>query len=192
MMNTTLALDIRRHRSNQAPAGAGFPPSVMDLLDAARQALDLDHVAAGGLISRAAALLRAGEPADGPATGRLAPWQVRRLEAHIDANLEGRISIDDLAAVARLSASYLTRAFKRSFGASPHVYVTRRRMERAEAMMLTTDESLCQVALACGLSCQAHFSRVFLRHSGMSPGAWRRRYRAGPVAADCGRPGAHA
>ena len=161
---------------------------VMRLLEAAGAALEQDRVAAGSLISRAVGLLRDGERAAGqrrpePATGGLAPWQVRRLEAHIDAHLEDRIAVGDLAPIVRLSVGHLSRAFKRSFGTAPHAYIIRRRVERAQELMLSTDEPLCQIALACGLANQAHFSRLFQRHVGTSPGAWRRQHRSRPPAA---------
>jgi transcriptional regulator GlxA family with amidase domain len=59
-------------------------------------------------------------------------------------------------------------------GDSPHGYVMRRRMERAQGLMLSTDASLAQIAADCGLADQAHFSKVFRRFAGESPAAWRR------------------
>ena len=49
-----------------------------------------------------------------------------------------------------------------------------RRVELVCTMMTTTREPLSQVALACGLSDQAHLCKVFRRTIGMSPSAWRR------------------
>ena len=83
-------------------------------------------------------------------------------------------SVDDLAALVELSSFHFCRAFRDSFGDSPHAYVTRRRIERAQGLMLTTDNSLSQVAMDCGLADQAHFNRLFRRFVGESPGAWRR------------------
>jgi transcriptional regulator GlxA family with amidase domain len=50
----------------------------------------------------------------------------------------------------------------------------RRRVERAQGMMLTTSAPLAQIAAQCGLADQAHFNRIFRRFVGDSPGAWRR------------------
>ena len=74
----------------------------------------------------------------------------------------------------RLSSSYFSRAFKVSFGCSPHSYILRRRIERAKFLMQGGDEPLAQVALECGLSDQAHLSRIFRRYVGCTPSRWRR------------------
>jgi len=104
----------------------------------------------------------------------LAPWQVRRVSAHIEANLDSTIRNSELAAVARLSVFHFTVAFRGSMGDSPQQYIIRRRMERAQGLMLTTDASLSDIAATCGLADQAHFTRLFRKFVGESPGAWRR------------------
>jgi transcriptional regulator GlxA family with amidase domain len=104
----------------------------------------------------------------------LAPWQVRRVLAHIDANLSTPIRNEDLAAVARLSTSHFNVAFRNSVGESPHEYVIRRRVERAQGLMLSTDKPLSDIAAECGLADQPHLTRLFRRIVGESPAAWRR------------------
>jgi AraC family transcriptional regulator len=106
--------------------------------------------------------------------GGLAPWQIRRLTTHIEANLDTVLRTRDLSALVRLSPFHFCRAFRDSLGDSPHGYVMRRRMERAQGLMLSTDASLGQIAADCGLADQAHFSKLFRRFAGESPGAWRR------------------
>ncbi len=108
------------------------------------------------------------------ASGGLAPWQIRTINTHIDANLDHEITVRDLAAAARLSASHFGRAFKKSFGRSPHAYLIAERLERARRLMLATAEPLAQIALAVGLADQSHLSRLFRKHMGQSPYAWRR------------------
>lgn len=115
---------------------------------------------------------------DAGARGGLAPWQARRVRDHVEARLGGVVRVEDFAAVAGLSPRYFSRAFKVSFGVTPHAYVTWRRIERAKALMLQTDEGLSQIALACGLADQAHLSRLFRQGVGMSPSVWRRAKRA--------------
>ena len=106
--------------------------------------------------------------------GGLAPWQVRSVTTYIDANLSAPLSCEELARLARLSVSYFARAFKCTFGYSPHVFLMRRRMERAQGLMLKTNTSLAQIALDCGFADQAHLSRIFLRFTGERPASWRR------------------
>jgi AraC family transcriptional regulator len=104
----------------------------------------------------------------------LAPWQVRAVLAHIEANLALSIRNKDLAMVAGLSEFHFNVAFRRSTGRSPHVYVVRRRMELAQGLMLSTAKSLSEIAAECGFADQPHFTRLFRRVVGESPAAWRR------------------
>jgi AraC-like DNA-binding protein len=111
----------------------------------------------------------------------LAPWQIRSVKAHIDANLDKQLRLADLAAITRLSTSYFSIAFRRSFGVSLGRYLAHQRVERAQTLMLSTDTSLSQIALACGFCDQAHLSRQFRQAVGTTPKAWRREHRIGPV-----------
>jgi AraC-like DNA-binding protein len=158
---------------------------VVKLLDDAESALVTDRATAKACITRASALLQAEggrqkQNSDGPSgtvtRGGLASWQIRRVTAYIEANLMAAIRLKDFTEITRLSTSHFARAFKASLGESVHGYIIRRRMERAQELMLTTNESLCQIALTCGLSDQAHFSRVFRRVVGVSPNVWRRQW----------------
>jgi AraC-like DNA-binding protein len=157
---------------------------VVKLLDDAGRSLGADSAAAIEYIARASALLQAErdrlEPAAGGASvfthGGLAPWRTRRVIAHIDESLATTIRLKDLARIAQLSPSHFARAFKASFKEAPAAFVARRRVARAQELMLTTDQSLCQISLACGLCDQAHFSRLFNRVVGMSPNLWRRQW----------------
>ena len=108
------------------------------------------------------------------APGSLAPWQVKRLRIHIQANIGQRLAIEDLARVANLSASHFSRAFKRSFGESVHRYVMCKRVELAQGLMLGTSEELSRIALTCGMSDQSHLTRWFRRVVGETPASWRR------------------
>ena len=104
----------------------------------------------------------------------LAPWQVKRFTTYVTENLDRPIRIYELAQVARLTSSYFSRAFKATFGMPVQDYIAIRRMNLACVLMLTTNDSLCQIALTCGLSDQAQFSRVFSKMFGQPPGVWRR------------------
>ncbi len=108
------------------------------------------------------------------ARGGLAPWQIRKVRMHLESNLSAKISTQDLASIAGLSPFHFSRAFRESFGDSPHRYLLRRRIEHSQGLMLTTKASLADIALECGLVDQAHFGKLFRRLVGESPGVWRR------------------
>jgi AraC family transcriptional regulator len=108
------------------------------------------------------------------ASGGLAPWQIRRVSLHIEEHLEQTILCEDLARLVRLSLSHFMRTFRDSFGIPPHTYIMKRRMERAQGLMLTTDTALGHIALECGFADQSHLSRLFQKLVGESPAAWRR------------------
>jgi AraC family transcriptional regulator len=116
--------------------------------------------------------------------GGLAPWQVRTLTTYIDANLNASLSCEVLARLANLSVSHFARAFKRSFGYSPHVFLLRRRMVRAQGLMLNSNAPLAQIAIECGFADQAHLSRLFLQFTGESPASWRRARAIGAAISD--------
>ncbi len=116
------------------------------------------------------------------ASGGLKAWQVDRVLAYIETHIETSLLATELAALARLSGSYFFRAFKISFGQSPHAYILSRRVACAKRLMMSADPpSLAEIALCCGLADQAHLSRVFRRLVGETPGAWRRKYRVPAV-----------
>jgi AraC-like DNA-binding protein len=105
--------------------------------------------------------------------GGFAAWQSRRLAAHVDANLAGKIVIKDLAASLGISVGHFCRAFKRTFGMPARIWIRHRRIELAQGFMLTTGASLSEIALSCGMSDQSHFSRSFRRIVGEAPSSWR-------------------
>jgi AraC family transcriptional regulator len=117
-----------------------------------------------------------------PATrSGLTAWQRRRVCAHIDANLGVGIRIKELAQLLGFSHSHFCRTFRLSFGVPPHLYVTRRRVEFAQNLMLTTPAKLSEIALTCGMSDQSHFTRAFRRIVGDTPHAWRRHQLTGTL-----------
>jgi AraC family transcriptional regulator len=106
--------------------------------------------------------------------GGLAPWQVRKLMTYIESNIDSAMATAELADLVKLSPFHFCRVFRESFCVSPHAYLMRRRIERAQGLMLSTSTPLGQIAVECGLSDQAHFNKLFLRYVGETPGAWRR------------------
>jgi AraC-like DNA-binding protein len=104
----------------------------------------------------------------------LAPWQKRKLQSSIEEGLDRALPVEALAKLVSLSPSYFSGVFKTTFGDPPHSYITRRRVEQARTLIMTTSQSLSQIAFACGFVDQAHLGRNFRQVTGMTPGAWRR------------------
>ena len=158
----------------------GIANSLVQLLEAAKRDLEHDREAAKALLVKASSILqseidrRSGANESG--TGGLAGWQIARVRAFIDKNLDRNIHTKDLSAVARRSAAHFARSFKRTFGESPHAYVMRMRLEKACHLMMTSSESLSQVALSVGFADQSHFCKRFKQAFGESPSNWRREY----------------
>ena len=109
--------------------------------------------------------------------GSLAAWQVNRTLLHIETSLEATLTASELAAIAHLSVSHFSRAFRVSFGQPPHTYVMARRIEKAKLLILSGERlTLAEIALSCGLADQAHLCRMFRKLVGVTPAAWRRRH----------------
>lgn len=112
-----------------------------------------------------------------PARGGLAPWVERRCLELMRARLSDDISLDDLAAEARLSPYHFARMFKQSLGVPPRVYLTRLRVERACELLEHTDLPVTQIALEVGYASNQVLARVFLKYQRMSPTDYRRAVR---------------
>lgn len=109
-----------------------------------------------------------------PTRGGLAPWQLRAVCGYVEVHLSSNVRVNALASLVRLSTSHFCRAFKVSTGETAHTYVMRRRLARAQMLMLGSEDGLGQIAAACGLSDQAHLTRLFRRWLGQTPYNWRR------------------
>jgi len=91
------------------------------------------------------------------------------------------LAVADLAAAARLSPAHFSRELRRVFGESPHQYLMTRRLERAAALLRTTDRSVADICLSVGLEGVGSFTTSFRRMFGLSPTAYRASF---PPAAD--------
>ena len=106
--------------------------------------------------------------------GGLGICRMEKVVKFIDASLDQRISISELATLVGLSSSQFQRAFKESFGEAVHMYLVKQRVERAKSMFLTSQTNSAEVALACGFADQSHMTRMFKRIVGEAPNTWRR------------------
>ena len=93
-----------------------------------------------------------------------------------DGRYAQKVSVADMAREAGLSSAHFSREFKRVFGESPHQYLMTRRLERAAALLRSTDWSVARICYSVGLSGVGSFTTSFGRMFGLSPTAYRARY----------------
>jgi len=101
-----------------------------------------------------------------------------------DARYAEEIGVEYMARAAGLSRAHFSREFKRAFGESPHAYLLTRRLERAAALLRTTDRSVSDVCFSVGLRSLGSFTTSFTRTYGLSPAAYRDSF---PPAAELAR-----
>jgi AraC-like DNA-binding protein len=90
-----------------------------------------------------------------------------------DARYAEPLTVDDMARAAGLSRAHFSREFRRAFGEPPHAYLLTRRLERAAALLRTTDRSVADVCLSVGLRSVGSFTSSFTRTFARSPTAYR-------------------
>jgi AraC-like DNA-binding protein len=90
-----------------------------------------------------------------------------------DARFSEPLDVADLARAAGLSPAHFSREFRKTFGESPHAYLLTRRLERAAAMLRSTDRSVADICMAVGLSSVGSFTTSFTRQFGRTPTAYR-------------------
>ena len=90
-----------------------------------------------------------------------------------DARYREPLDVPALARAARLSPAHFSREFRRAFGETPHQYLLTRRLERAAALLRTTDKPIAQICLAVGLRSLGSFTTSFGWAFGLSPAAYR-------------------
>jgi AraC family transcriptional regulator len=110
--------------------------------------------------------------------GALPRARLRAVVEYIEENLDASPTLEQMAAVARLSPNYFASQFQRATGMAPHQYVIARRVERARQLMQGGAElSLAEVAAHAGFSDQSQFCQHFKRLAGVTPGQFRTRIR---------------
>ena len=106
--------------------------------------------------------------------GGLAGGALRRVRAYIDDHIGEHISLDELACQAGVSRFHFARQFRLSTGESPMGYLRRVRIERSKSILQTRNATIAEVAVRLGFSDQSHFTRIFGRIVGVSPGSFAR------------------
>ena len=98
---------------------------------------------------------------------------LRLVFEYIDNNLNGDLSLDVLATLCRQSPNYLSAQFYQATGIRPIAYITKKRIEAAQHLLLKRSNHVKHVAYQSGFSSPAYFSRAFKKHMGVSPETYR-------------------
>jgi AraC family transcriptional regulator len=105
----------------------------------------------------------------------MTPRRLRLVDEFIEARLDSKVTIQELAGALGLSAGFFSRAFKSAVGKAPHDYIVDCRISRARRLLVGTELDLTTIALASGFASHAHMTTTFRSRLGISPGALRRR-----------------
>lgn len=110
--------------------------------------------------------------------GGLSALELSRSMEFADANLSYPLALDVWGSVVNMSASEFGRRFQKSIGKSPYAWLLERRIDQSKLLLADRTLTLAEVSLRVGFCSQSHYSSVFRRHVGGSPGRWRRELRA--------------
>jgi AraC family transcriptional regulator len=135
--------------------------------------LPCEHLV-GMLAERVVSILN-GEHHERREASWMTPRRLRLVDEIIEAGLDRKLTVHDLAAGLGLSAGFFSRAFKAAIGKTPHDYITDRRVARARELLRTLDLDLTAVAHAAGFASHAHMTTVVRERLGLTPSSIRQR-----------------
>ena len=132
-----------------------------------------------GLVLEMLALASRQEYLDRTARGRTVPPWLARTRDVLHERFRDPPPLGDLAREAGIHPDHLARAFRTRFGVPVGTYVRRLRLEWAMSRLDGTADPIGRIALGAGFADQSHFTRVFKRHTGLTPGEYRRAFKPG-------------
>jgi len=114
--------------------------------------------------------------------GGLSGHRLKQVLAFIEEQLAEDLSLDQIAAVAGLSASHVKTLFRKAMGMPVHQYVIQRRVERAKTLLMQDRLTITEIALAVGFAHQSHMARHMRRFLGVAPRGMKRLLAESPAA----------
>ncbi len=128
-----------------------------------------------GLGAKGSAVHCAGQAVSPPADVDTLPGcRLRRVIEYIQQNLDKELTLAELAGVVYMSPYHFARLFKRSTRMPPHRFVVRQRIAHARACLARPDLPIAHISRMVGFRTASHFSTVFRRVTGATPGGYRR------------------
>ena len=103
--------------------------------------------------------------------------RIRMVLAHIRSNLSENIDVETLAEIACMSKDHFIRTFKKQTGDTPNAYITKKKMEAAELLLITNDDTIKNVAMKLGYYDCSYFNKTFKKYSGATPQQYRDAHR---------------
>ena len=105
--------------------------------------------------------------------------RIRMVLAHIRSNLSENIDVETLAEIACMSKDHFIRTFKKQTGDTPNAYITKKKMEAAELLLITNDDTIKNVAMKLGYYDCSYFNKIFKKYSGFTPQQYRDGHKGG-------------
>lgn len=102
--------------------------------------------------------------------------RIRTVISHIRQNLSKPIDVEGLADMACMSKDHFIRIFKKEIGETPNAFITKKKMETAELLLITTDETIKAISARVGYDDNSYFNKTFKRYSGVSPQRYREEF----------------
>ena len=106
--------------------------------------------------------------------------RMRNVIQYIRANVGEDISIPQLADMACMSKDHFIRTFRKTTGETPVAFITRKKMEAAELLLVTTDEPVKNIAVKIGFNDCSYFNKTFKRFAAITPQQYRQQHNCLP------------